>query len=224
MITETAIAAQAKVSADWMARYYDHVVFDCDGVLFDSNRIKESNIRAATHAVIDDPDEVERFVTFFTSNNGVPREVKIRGHFGDGELAESILARYNALNEGEVTTLSMLPDAKRVLWALAERDVTLHVLSGGDEDEVRRLLQSNGVDHHLASISGGPLTKREHLITLGLEGRVCFFGDSKLDYDIAREFSFDFVFLYRYTQFVGWKECFCDGAARVESDFSFIES
>jgi phosphoglycolate phosphatase-like HAD superfamily hydrolase len=207
-----------------LASGYDHIVFDCDGVLFDSNRIKESNIRAATRTVVDDPEEVDRFVSFFTGNNGVPREAKIRAHFPTEVIASAILNQYNALNEASVTRLQILPDAERVIRALATADVRIHVLSGGDEDEVRRLLAFNGVSDLIENICGGPETKTEHLERLGLEGRVCFFGDSALDYEVARASGFDFVFLHRYTQFVGWKEFFRDGAVRIEADFSFIES
>lgn len=207
-----------------LARDYDHVVFDCDGVLFDSNRIKESNIRDATRAVIDDEGTVERFVSFFTGNNGVPREAKIRAHFESEAVADAILKGYNSLNESSVTTLTLLPDARRVLSALAEGDVRLHVLSGGDEREVRRLLDANEVGHLFANICGGPIAKAAHLERLNLKGSVCYFGDSKLDYEVALAFGFDFVFLYRYTQFVGWKDYFRGGAVRVEADFSFIES
>lgn len=224
MSPEADIAAQSTISVDSIARHYDHVIFDCDGVLFDSNRIKESNIRAAVAAVVGEGDEVERFVTFFTGNNGVPRETKIRAHFPTEAVSSAILQRYNALNEASVTTLTMLPDAARVLRALAAADVQLHVLSGGDEEEVRRLLAFNEVSNLIENICGGPTTKAEHLERLGLEGRLCFFGDSALDYEVARKYGFDFVFLYRYTQFVGWREFFCDGDVRVETDFSFIES
>jgi beta-phosphoglucomutase-like phosphatase (HAD superfamily) len=141
-----------------LARRYDHLVFDCDGVLFDSNRLKESNIRRAALDVVGDEDEVERFVAFFIGNNGVPREAKIRAHFGATPNAEAILQRYNNLNEASVTTLQLLPDAERILRAFGMLDVRLHVLSGGDEDEVRRLLAFNGVLDLFENVCGGPVT------------------------------------------------------------------
>jgi phosphoglycolate phosphatase-like HAD superfamily hydrolase len=189
--------------------HYQQLVFDCDGVLFDSNEIKAANIKsaAADHC---DSDTLTCFVEHFVANNGVPRQEKVARFFRDSSIRESILSRYAQLNATTFGSLEVLPAARAFLDRLRTHQIPLYAITGGEERETAQLLTRNQVDTYFTRILGGPTTKAEHLAALGLEGPTCFFGDSAHDYMVAESFAYDFVFLTRYTQMQDWRSFFAD--------------
>lgn len=200
---------------------YRQIIFDCDGVLVDTNGLKMANIRSAV-APACTPEEADAFVDYFVRHNGVPREDKI-ARFFQGEAYQEILNRYNALNRTTVPFVTA--DAATVAFVerLAARSLPLYVLSGGDEAEVRTLLENAGLAPFFHDILGGPTSKVEHLERLGLSADTCYFGDSRYDYQAASRFGFDFVFLSRYTQFQDWELFFSDKPdVTVTYDFSTL--
>jgi phosphoglycolate phosphatase-like HAD superfamily hydrolase len=200
-------------------RAFDQLVFDCDGVLFASNEVKAANIRAAAAQFCDDRS-VDRFVEFFTANNGLPREVKIASHFDDPCKRAGILEEYSRLNAATLLRLDPEPDAVRFLDVCAALDVPSYLLSGGDTAELEALLASARLRHRFVAVMGGPVDKATHMERLGLRGRTCFFGDGRHDHEVAERFGFDFVFVSRYTQFGGWREYFAEHPeVRVISGF-----
>jgi phosphoglycolate phosphatase-like HAD superfamily hydrolase len=186
---------------------YRQLVFDCDGVIVDSNAVKEANIRMAALTVCD-ADAAERFVAYFVGNNGVTREAKIHAYFPDPDVRRAILAAYNRLNADTVPFIEPAPEVRPFLERFHARGIPLYLLSGADEGEVRELLQNAGVASLFQAILGGPSSKVEHLERLGLAGPTCYFGDSRYDYEVAERFGFDFVFLSRYSQFTEWATFF----------------
>jgi phosphoglycolate phosphatase-like HAD superfamily hydrolase len=200
-------------------RSYRQMIFDCDGVIVDSNAVKEANIRAAALSVCD-PEEADRFVAYFVANNGVARERKIASFFADPAKRHSVLSTYNRLNAATIPFIDPQPETHRFLRRCAEAGIPLYVLSGGDEEEVRKMLYNAGIAGLFRGIMGGPLSKIEHLDRLGLTGPTCYFGDSQYDYEVAARFGYDFVFLSRYSQFRGWREFFAQWpGVRVVADF-----
>jgi phosphoglycolate phosphatase-like HAD superfamily hydrolase len=198
---------------------YDQLVFDCDGVVVDTNDVKASNIRKAALSVCD-PEDADRFVAYFIENNGLPRETKIAAFFDDPEAQRTVLAAYNRLNAATVPFVEPDPVTRSFLERCNVPGVPLYLLSGGDEQEVRLLLDNAGIAPLFREILGAPSTKVEHLERLKLNGRTCYFGDSRYDYEVATRFGFDFVFLSRYTQFGEWREFFASRPeVRVVVDF-----
>jgi phosphoglycolate phosphatase-like HAD superfamily hydrolase len=109
---------------------------------------------------------------------------------------------------------------RRFLERCAGAGMPLYVLSGGSEQEVRKMLVASGVASMFREILGGPVSKLEHLERLGLSGPTCFFGDSRYDYEVAVRFGFDFVFLWRHSQFTEWRQFFSERPeVRVVPDF-----
>jgi phosphoglycolate phosphatase-like HAD superfamily hydrolase len=188
---------------------YKNVIFDFDGVLVDSNGIKAENIRTAA-AMYAKPDEVDGFVKYFTHLNGVPRETKISAYFGDEEVREGILGRYNYLNSRLSKILTPAPGAIQLLHRLRSEGMSLYILSGGDEHEVKKIADVLEMTDCVEKIMGGPRGKAEHLEELRLTGPTCYFGDSLHDFDVSRQYDFDFVFVSAFTQFADWQAFFRD--------------
>lgn len=187
-------------------KHYANIILDCDGVVLDSNFLKEKNIFEATLKYTD-VVTAQRFSKYFTDNNGLPREVKIHTYFGDTELSHNILFFYNQLNK---KSLLAAPFTFRFEEFLNKTDgfFKYYVLSGGDESELQFVLSQKKIAHRFEKIMGAPKTKYEHLSELNLQGKTLYIGDSKLDYDVASYFQLDFIFMSGYTQFSEWNDFF----------------
>lgn len=185
------------------------IILDVDGVIFDSNLLKENNIRQAASQLLQG-EALDDFVHRFTSQNGVTRQTKIAAQFGvDTSDYQLVLDTYEKLNETSLYEVSFTENAKEVIAELSNT-CRLIALSGGEEREVRKLFEIKGITAFFDKICGGPKGKKEHLDELKIEGDVWFFGDSKMDFESAKHIGARFIFLFGYTQMKDWKVFFSD--------------
>jgi phosphoglycolate phosphatase-like HAD superfamily hydrolase len=187
---------------------YKTIILDVDGVIFDSNGIKEKNIFKAALTYIE-IQTAKKFTAYFTRLNGVPRETKIFSYFSkDPAVARSILDLYNMLNNQSLYSVVLTKGALQFIQYCYDKFYII-ALSGGAESEVKKLMRIHHISQYFKGIFGGPLTKEQNLKNIRLENPVLYIGDSKVDYEIANKISADFIFMYGYTQFRNWKDFFC---------------
>lgn len=187
-------------------------VFDCDGVILESNQLKTEGFRAALPG--EPSEQVEEFVTFHKVNGGVSRYVKFEHYFREikklngfeGELDQA-LRRYSDFVRAALLSCDEIPGIRATLESLKARSVPCAVNSGGDEAELRELFQVRGLDEYFAEILGSPKTKIDNLEILKqqgyLQGPGVYFGDAKSDLTAASEFGLDFVFVHGVSE---WKD------------------
>jgi phosphoglycolate phosphatase-like HAD superfamily hydrolase len=190
------------------------LVFDCDGVLLDSNRIKTDAFRQV--ALRYGADAADALVRFHVENGGVSRYRKFE------HLLTAILG--HPTNEAEVKVLT---DAygECVYRELLQCDMTakLHelreamsgqawmVVSGGDEQELRRVFAARGLDKLFdRGIYGSPATKEEifkrEIRSGNLQLPALFVGDNRYDHEAAHRAGLHFAFVCGWTEFQGWKD------------------
>jgi phosphoglycolate phosphatase-like HAD superfamily hydrolase len=68
------------------------------------------------------------------------------------------------------------------------------VVSGGEQNEVRSVLEKRKLSSFFKKIYGSPNTKKENLKKIRLS-RALYFGDSWSDYESAKVFDIDFIFI-----------------------------
>lgn len=179
-------------------------IFDCDGVILDSNPVKIAAFRAAL--AHEDPALVEAFIDEHRRTGGISRYAKLARFYRELRPVENpnkaigkALERFAETARAGLQTCPEVPGVRELLIALARRNVAVHVVSGGDEDEVREALEAHGLATLVSGIHGSPTPKREHLERLRDEGELLpggvYFGDAELDMQLAECFGLEFVFV-----------------------------
>ncbi len=185
---------------------YNHIILDFDGVILDSNFIKEKAINKVANKFLDNI-EATKFVDYFINHNGLPREIKIKKYFND-DIYNEALKCYNEELDTRLKCAIFTLNLKVFIKKMEFYNLIPYVLSGGDRAEIISLLKSKNYLDKFKGIMGGPYTKYENLEKLNLNGGVLYIGDSLIDYEVALKYNFDFIFMYGYTQFKDWKEYF----------------
>jgi phosphoglycolate phosphatase-like HAD superfamily hydrolase len=179
-------------------------IFDCDGVILDSNPIKIAAFRAAL--VDEQPALVEAMIAEHRRTGGVSRYAKLAWFYrelrpvDDPEPAiATALQRFAEAARAGLRTCAEVPGVRALLQGLERRRVSVHVVSGGDEAEVCEALDARGLAALVSGIHGSPTPKREHLERLRDEGELLpggvYFGDAELDMQLAECFGLAFVFV-----------------------------
>lgn len=212
-------------------RQYASVLFDCDGVLLDSNKIKTQAFFAAARPFGE--SAATRLVQYHLAHGGISRYRKfehflreiVGGEAESGALAELLAAYARTVREGllSCTVAEGLDELRE-----ATRSARWLVVSGGDQEELRDTMEARGLTHLFdGGIYGSPASKDEILVREIASGRVTspgvFFGDSKYDFEVASRFGLAFVFVSGWSEFEGWKELqLAEGFPHVEHVRSLI--
>jgi phosphoglycolate phosphatase-like HAD superfamily hydrolase len=184
---------------------YELFVFDCDGVILDSNGIKSQAFFDVVRRF--GQERAERFVAYHKLHGGVSRQEKFKyfvaeilavGRADQASLEHELVEAYGLICREALLKCSMIPGIQAFLASLPTK-IRNYVVSGGAQTEVRDVLRERRLDPFFSLILGNPKSKQEnmqHLLESGaLQGRGAYFGDARLDMELARQFGLDFVFV-----------------------------
>lgn len=179
------------------------VFMDCDGVIFDTNALKCDAFRVALDGY--PRDLVEALVTYHRQTGGVSRYLKFERFFRDMHpVADPERAMKDALGRFaqhcELGYARMRPRPEAIAFAERFGADRLYVVSGSDQEELRRVFERQGLDARFTGIYGSPTPKKNHLRQLlerhGVTARdALFVGDGWGDWDCAKALEIPFVLL-----------------------------
>ena len=192
---------------------YKTLVFDCDGVILNSNKIKTKAFYEVARKYGEEP--ARKLVEYHISNGGISRFAKFdyffrcilgRENFSD-ELSLSLdayasLVKHKLLDceqaEGIAELRNLTPDSR---WM---------VVSGGMQDELRDVFNRRGLYEYFDyGIYGSPDTKSDILVRElskhNIITPVILLGDSRYDYEVSRHFGIDFLFVTEWTELIDWE-------------------
>lgn len=188
---------------------YNTWVFDCDGVLLNSNVVKtEAFYRSAEPY---GADKAEALVAFHVANGGVSRYVKFEYFLTDivgyecveaGEL-QALLDAYAGYVQDGLMNCEMATGLSQLKKLTPES--SWMVVSGGDQEELRRVFSARGIDIYFeGGIYGSPQTK-DQILTWAAEAEVLsspavFVGDSQYDFEAASRAGLDFIFVSAWSE------------------------
>ena len=190
------------------------VVFDCDGVLLDSNEMKSACfvdvVQSAGFAAAD----VARFSAFQRANFGTSR-YRLFEELLSWDLAmrptldhAGLVTAYADRLRGRYVTVPATPGMREVVAALATR-TALYIVSGSDQAELREVLAERGDAAPFRLVLGSPASKPDNLalVLADLAARdgvtnpasVVFVGDAEADFKAAQSLGVGFVYMDRYS-------------------------
>lgn len=198
------------------AASYATLVFDCDGVVLDSNKVKTQAFYNA--ALPYGEAAAQALVDYHVANGGISRYRKFE-YFLDTLVAQH--ARDTA-GPGLQRLLDAYAEAVRhgllncaVTPGLAQlREATTGarwlIVSGGDQAELREVFALRGLAQMFdGGIFGSPASKdeilSEQLASGNIRPKALFIGDSRYDHVASSAAGLDFLFVSRWTEFPGWQ-------------------
>lgn len=200
---------------------YKTFIFDCDGVVLDSNRIKTEAFRMA--ALPWGAEAAGVLVAHHVANGGISRHRKFAYFLEvilpriapslvpgvDGPGLDELLASYAQAVRGGLMTCAVA-EGLEFLRSLTP-DATWCIVSGGDQAELREIFDARGLNHFFdGGIFGSPDSKDTILAReLGnqtIHRPALFLGDSKYDHQAASEASLDFLFVSGWSEVKAWEE------------------
>jgi len=195
---------------------YKSIVFDCDGVILNSNVVKtEAYFRTAKNLGASD-EQANALVDYHVKLGGISRYHKfdyyLREILKQTATAEAIQVLLDEFAR-ELEVGLMECEVASGLQALREAtpNAKWSILSGGDQQEIRTLFAKR----HLANffnggLFGSPDNKDEVLTREKANGNLqfpaLFVGDSKYDYEAATRAGLDFIFVTDWTEVRDWRE------------------
>lgn len=187
---------------------YSSLIFDCDGVLLDSNRVKtEAFYNVAKQYGL---SYAEDLVYYHINNGGISRYKKFDFFkreilpVGNNAVMEDLLSQYAA---NVVEGLMQCRVAEK-LFELRELTTSANwlVVSGGDQEELRYVFNERGLSKLFdGGIFGSPDDKEKilerEIASANISSHALFLGDSKYDKAVAEKYNVDFLFVS------DWSEC-----------------
>jgi phosphoglycolate phosphatase-like HAD superfamily hydrolase len=203
-------------------------VFDCDGVIFDSNTIKTNAFRTALKG--ESEELIEAFIAYHQSHGGISRYEKFV-HFyrqmkhdpGYVHKSKSAIARYAQICREELLTCDLIPGAEFILSYFNKNNVACYVVSGGDQQELVHVFTHRNLSCFFRGVFGSPATKEEHMQYLSDQGLLIrpgvYFGDTYSDYVAARKYMMEFIFMASKSEWAEGASVCAKSGCDVYADF-----
>ena len=194
------------------------ILFDCDGVILNSNQLKTQAYYNATFPSYGH-ELASSLTTYLAKNTGKPRN-----HFFDYFLKNIVPPEISGLGVKELVAAVtkeiykglMECEISSCIFTLREKtpDIKWLVVSGGVEKELKNVFNNRSLfDLFDGGIYGGPMTKDEILSSLIKKNHIkfpaLFIGDSKYDYEVASRVKLDFLFVSGWSELKDWRN-FCN--------------
>jgi len=211
---------------------YKTWVFDCDGVLLDSNQLKSESFYEV--ALPYGKENAQALVEYNKRLGGVTRFDKLKYFFEtilekktfEKELSGA-LSKFSALVCEKLISCSETSGVRNFLDSLPA-DTKKYVVSGGAQSEIQFAFKQRGLDMYFNAIYGSPDSKElimnNRVKSSDMKYPAVFIGDSRYDYEVASQFNFNFIFMTKYTEFKDWKLYFVDKRVKIIESFSRLYS
>lgn len=195
---------------------YTTLVFDCDGVLLDSNRVKTEAFHQA--ALPYGEAAANALVAYHVTNGGISRYTKF-AYFLDyivpnlapdaaGPDLQSLLKNYAVAARSGLMKCAVAERLDELRQATSEQNWL--IVSGGDQTELREVFSARGLDSLFdGGIFGSPDSKdailARELANGTIDKKALFLGDSAYDYRAANKAGLDFVFISQWSEVQNWE-------------------
>ena len=193
---------------------YSTLIFDCDGVILNSNFQKIEAYRNAAIKFGANTYEAEALVKHHIEFTGISRNIKfyyfLETIMGLKPTEEDMSFLFENLNN-EVISLLKNCEVTLGLEKLKNQTqgITWLIASGGDQEELRFLFSDKKINHLFdGGIFGSPKSKHQ-IIESHINNKnflpALFLGDSLYDIQTAKKYNLDFIFVSNWTDLENWE-------------------
>lgn len=178
------------------------VLFDFDGVILDSARLKTSAFAEVYGS--EEPEKVAEVVAYQQMHGGIGRRQKfeyfereIFDRPGDDETVNRLCDRFGQIIEASMLSCAFIPGAEALL-AWLENMVPMHVVSGMPEDDLKIVIERRGLSRYFRTVSGSPKSKQAEFLAIMQMEDACAceclaVGDSLTEFHAARKIGIPFL-------------------------------
>lgn len=191
----------------------DLIVFDCDGVLLDSVRIKTETFGKLFEHL--GPEAKQYVINYHLEHGGVSRYAKFEHYFEKfhnraitAEESAALDKQFNQIALDQLLATPLLPGVREFLEA--HQDTwPLYVASGAPDYELKIILDKLDLSKYFKGIFGSPTPKAELLANIVAEekadpNRTLMIGDSGTDLKAAQKVGTRFVGIGEFPAPVVW--------------------
>lgn len=200
------------------------IALDFDGVIVESNQIKDR----AFSKIFGGLPQHEQIMSYHRLHNHVCRQDKFRHILGsilkepfrEAEVAE-LSKKFSELTREEIIKCSFVKGAEDFIKHFSSK-YPLYVVSATPIDELRIIMEARKLSGYFKGIYGAPAGKAE--IFAGIIktedislGDLLYIGDSKEDYDVAKNIGLQFIARMNGNDFQGIKLQSCKDLFEIKS-------
>ncbi len=209
-------------------QHYKTIVFDCDGVILNSNRTKIDAYFAVAKRMGGTDAQAQAFVNHHVAKGSFPRNGKIEYYLKEivkqantPALIQQYLDAFDEILDETLMQCEIAPDLYKLKAHTPQAAWML--LSGGDQVGLRAVfLRRDLTPLFEVGIFGGPDTKdtvlAREITNKNIMFPALFVGDSRYDHQAATKAGLDFVFLSGWTEVHDWQEyCAKNNMVALES-------
>ena len=209
-------------------RHCPSIIFDCDGVILQSNELKSNAFEKVLAKY--DPEIVGAFVEWHKRTGGISRFEKFANFFRNyleaedwQDLTDVACHDFGRIIFEGLCHCPFIPGFEDYLaWSKTE-NIPVAVNTGGAQDEIREVFKIRGLLDKFKIVLGSPATKYNNMVNLRemglLEPGTLYFGDSKLDFDLAQDFILNFVYVEHESEWLEGKAIALQANSQVILDF-----
>lgn len=192
------------VSIKFKYQDYDLVIFDFDGVIVDSNRIKKKlfsdlfqqyltpKLKSEINAFLFDYAHLNRKEKIsFIANKLLLNPKK--------EEIDSLIYQFSRLSLLKLQQAKLIPGVAELLNDIKENNIYISINSAANKDEIIKVLKYKNLLSFFDSVFGNSSSKSENMkkiLSLYKDinpKKICFIGDHISDHQAANEFQIDFI-------------------------------
>jgi len=193
---------------------YQSIVFDCDGVLLNSNQAKTQAFYRAALAYGE--TAAQALVDYHVAHGGVSRYQKFAYFLehlvpqdAEGPGLEALLSHYAEQSHQALLECDLAPGLAELRQATSQANWL--IVSGSDQEELRAVFAKRGLAEWFdGGIFGSPDAKDEIVKRERARGNIrepaLLAGDSRFDHVAAQGAGLDFVFVSAWTEFADWRD------------------
>jgi phosphoglycolate phosphatase-like HAD superfamily hydrolase len=181
---------------------YDYYIFDCDGVILDSNKLKIDAMGNALQQLNISEADVQRCCEYFANNFGKSRfhhvEVFVEEllNIKDSEkpgFTERVLQLFSEQCRSLYLSAKITPG---FMTFIEQLDGDKYIASGSEQNELRAVFKQRRLEQHFTGILGSPTPKAElvkNIIEAMPNRNTVMFGDALSDLQAAQNNQIDFI-------------------------------